>query len=82
MPSLAGSPNSWARSPYTRPYEPTGPTSGPIGTTRWSRATLYADPAIAPVVVQAIGAGMPIYGNKAELEARYNTEESSTLEKV
>ena len=46
------------------------------------QGTLYADPSIAPVVVDAIGAGMPIYGSRAELEARYNTEEASTLDKV
>ena len=59
------------------------------GTYCWSylaeaeeQGTLYADPAIAPVVVEAIGAGMPIYGSRAELEARYNTDGPATLGKV
>lgn len=59
------------------------------GTYYWSylgnaveQGTLYADPSIAPVVVEAIGAGMPIYGSRAELEARYTTEGPSTLDKV
>ena len=59
------------------------------GTYYWSylddtgeQGTLYADPAIAPVVIEAIGAGMSIYANRAELEARYNTEGTPTLEKV
>lgn len=59
------------------------------GTYFWSylddaveQGTLYADPAIAPVVVEAIGTGMPIYGSRAELGARYNTEAAPVLEKV
>ena len=59
------------------------------GTYFWSyrddaveQGTLYADPAIAPVVVEAIGAGMPIYGSRAELAARYTTEAAPVLEKV
>ena len=59
------------------------------GTYFWSyrdetveQGTLYADPAIAPIVVEAIGAGMPIYGNRAELAARYTTEAAPVLEKV
>ena len=59
------------------------------GTYYWSylgeageQGTLYADPAIAPVVVEAIGAGMPIYGSRAELEARYNTAPTPVLEQT
>ena len=47
-----------------------------------AQGTLYADPAIAPVVVEAIGAGMPIYASRAELEARYNTVPEVLLEQV
>ena len=59
------------------------------GTHYWSyiseapeQGTPYADPAVAQVVVEAIGQGLPIYTNRAELEARYNTAPTPVLEET
>ncbi|MDQ3157310.1 MAG: DUF4192 domain-containing protein [Actinomycetota bacterium] len=61
----------WSYFDNTRGFDNTG-----------ERGTPYADPAVAPIVVEAIGEGHPIYANRAELQARYNTATTQALEQV